>query len=247
MNKVLKSVLIFLAAVLILVAGTFLPGLLLDRVMEGKLYSTNYIDIDAFLSYEEDFYDSKQRLTEIRDSLITAELNGGYQIIDYDECNYSLQKQYNGGYAALLQFVREWDDAIFKDFYEWHIVSRSVSISNDGYLVGIISFNDKGKARNGNIVFDLESGIPLSVSLELGDGVTDLEDIWRSYLKVFGQYTNMSFNEEDVKEEAMQPVVDGIYGQDQVEYELYCYAANIDGSLSLSCTIHGTSLQISLN
>lgn len=245
MNRVLKSILIFMAAVLILVAGTFLPGLLLDRVMEGKLDSPNYVDTDAIQSYEEDFYDSRQRLLEVRDSLINAEANGNFQIIDYNDSNRTLQRQFNGGYASLLQFIREWDGELLNDFNEWHLVSSTISISNDGYLVGIIDFHNSGKSRSGEVMFDLETGLPLSVNLFLEEDYEKLVDLWRTYFKVFGKYTNMSFNEEPQQGENVS--VSDVEVDRPDELDVYSYATNMDGSITLSCFIHGGTLQISLS
>ena len=240
--KILKSLSVFIVAVLLLAAGVMLPDLLVKNKLNQSLDDTEYIDADNLSPYGE-FYASKQKITKIL---------GHYKILTRDaeyyeyvtNCDQETIERFNEGYYQMLQIVKYWNNQFYIDLAEGGYTNEWIVSSSDGYKFGNVDFENFNNGESGHIFFDLETGIPVYIRYFIPyTNSIRIESIWQRFVDTYEEYTGMEFSTSVIQSGAV------VEEAPAFAYDHSLLARNYDSSILLVGDVEyndGFVIQISL-
>ena len=216
MKGLLKSALVFLSAAIILLAGIFLPSLILERVMNSKIDDVKYIEADEIKPYDDEFFKLRKILSELRNSTgtvyganvsedigIATDLSS--VVITYEDAPVDYQNRYNVGLAQFLKLVNKWEPGYYDDLLPHNLTYRAIMVVQD-YTLGIAEYVNDSYNRSGRVVFDTSTGLPVSFEFTIPyANHIRLDNLWKSYVKVFADEVGMDF-------ELRSFISDDVYG-----------------------------------
>ena len=192
MKSLLKSMSVFIVAVILLGAGVILPDLLVNNKLNKSLDDPDYIDADNLSPYG-DFYASKQMMSKLLGHYkIIKNDSAYYEFVDYAEPEF-IDKYYEG-YMQMLKFIKYWNNSLYVNVAEEGTTNDWFVKGSDGYTFGIVDFENELNGEGGEIVFDIESGIPVFVQLNLPYvNSIRIDSIWQRYVMTYSEFTSMEF------------------------------------------------------
>lgn len=200
--KILKSLSVFIVAVLLLAAGVLLPDLLVRNKLNQSFDDPEYIDAGNLSPYGE-FYASKQKITKML---------GHYKMLRRDTTTYELVIYSDGdtidkfrtGYYEMIKFIKYWNNQLYTDIEEEGVREEWIASASDGFVFGSIDFTNEFNGEHGEVVFDLETGIPAYIRYYIPyTNSIRIETLWQRFVDTYAEFTQMEFTNSAVQSGAV--------------------------------------------
>ena len=245
--RILRSIVVILAAIALLTAGVLLPDLLLNRSMNSKLDNVEYITTDELHPYGGAFYETQERLTTLADHYKEIELMGEYYggveldgIVapseepmtddpmiewEYDGAPSSLMTEYDTAFTKLLKFTETWNKDLHESLEKDENILYQRMYTGEGWEIFIVEFLSFDQGLYGQIAFDAQTGLPVDIIVSVEYTSTlRLEKLWTSYVESFENETHIEFLQSSNLIPDFGP-----------NYNTTVRAISFDGSVTLCC------------
>ncbi|MCR5059409.1 MAG: hypothetical protein K6A80_00095 [Saccharofermentans sp.] len=240
--KILKSLSVFIVAVLLMAAGVLLPDLLVRNKLNQSFDDPEYIDADNLSPYGE-FYASKQKVTKMLGHYkMLRRDTTAYELVTY--CDGDTIDKFRTGYYEMIKFIKYWNNQLYTDIEEEGVREEWIASASDGFVFGSIGFANEFNGEYGEVVFDLETGIPAYIRYNIPyTNSIRIETLWQRFVDTYAEFTQMEFTNSAVQSGAV------VEEAPAIAYDHSLLARNYDSSVLLIGDVEyedGFILQFSL-